>query len=112
MKKILTTISLTFVPFVSLAQTPGADAGSMVKFITDIFNKRLIPLMVLLALVYVMYAVVQYIGENEDTKSKEEKKQKIFWGIIGLFVIISVWSLVAIVANTFGIFAGGTLSTA
>ncbi|MFT6829799.1 MAG: hypothetical protein ACJAV6_000636, partial [Candidatus Paceibacteria bacterium] len=41
---------------------------------------------------------------------RNEKKQQIFWGIIGLFVIVSIWGLVAVVGRSFGLFAGGTLS--
>ena len=108
-KHILTIAVLGFIPFITHAQLDGSNASSLVKSITSVFNRKLIPLMILLALIYIIYAVVEYIRANDESQGKEDKKQKIFWGIIGLFVIVSVWSLVAIIANTFGIFAGGSL---
>ncbi len=109
MKKIITTISFIFLPFWVYAQA-AADAKSLVGFITNLFNKRLIPIMILLALIYIIYGVIEYIRAVEDSQGREEKKQKIFWGIIGLFVILTVWSLVFIIAHTFGVFVGGTLN--
>ena len=107
-------MSVGILPTITYAQATtntinSSDAGSLIKSIGGLVSTRLIPLMILLALAYIAYAVVEYIGEGAESQGKEEKKQKIFWGVIGLFVIVSVWSLVAIVANSFGIFAGGSL---
>ena len=108
LKKIITTFALTL-PFFSFALPNGNSANGLLKFLYDIIKDRIIPLLVLLALLYTVFAVVQFIAAGADSQQKEEKKQQIFWGVIGLFVIISVWALVAVIGNTFGIFAGGTL---
>lgn len=99
-------------PVVSFAQAEplGLNAGSLVRGIHKTITEIFIPMMTFLALLYVIYAAVELIRENGDSKAREEKRQKIFWGIIGLFVIVSVWALVAIVANSFSLFAGGKLS--
>lgn len=102
-------MTLAAVPFVASAQGVANDIESLINFFSDLFNSWLIPLMISLALIYLIYAVVRYIQATEDSQGKEERKQQIFWGIVGLFVIITVWSLVAIVANTFDIFGGGSL---
>ena len=102
-------IVLSGVPLLVLAQNPGNDAISLMQFVATFINGQLIPLFVLLALVYVIYAAVQYIREKEDSQSKNEKRQQMFWGIIGLFVILTIWSLVGIIENTFNIFRGGDL---
>ncbi len=112
MKKIISTISLSilgFPLFLYAQNSAGTSAESLVKSISTVFNKRIIPLLFTLGFVYVIWGIIQYIGADAQSKEKEEKKQRIFWGLVGLLVIISVWSLVAIVANTFGIFAGGSL---
>jgi glycerol uptake facilitator-like aquaporin len=98
-----------FLPLVGLAQTPGDNIGTLVGFVANILQGWIIPLFIMLGLIYVILAVIEYIQANEDSQKREEKKQQIFWGVIGLFVIISVWSLVAIVQNTFNIFSGGEL---
>ncbi len=107
MKKYLVTIIGIFsMPFLVQAQVPAKDVKTLITYLGSLFNRFLIPLMITLATIYVMYAVVGFIGADQNSQKKEEKKQQIFWGIIGLFVIITVWSLVAVVANTFDVLSG------
>lgn len=108
MKKTIITISSLSIPGISFAQA-GQDIDSLTRFLTDFFNKTLIPFFMLLGLAYTVFAVVKFIAAEPGTVEHEEKKQQIFWGLIGLAVLISIWGLVAIVGNTFGIFAGGNL---
>ncbi len=79
--------------------------GSLTKF----FNSWLIGLIVLFALVNFVYSVMQYIAASEDGGDKKEKGKKVIWGIIALFVTLSVWALVMILVRTFGLTIGGGL---
>ena len=38
---------------------------------------------------------------SEGGEKKEEGKQFMMWGMVGIFVMVSVWGLVAIVSDTF-----------
>jgi len=98
-----------WLPSLAWAQAPGNDIKSLIRFLSNIFQNTLIPMMIMLALIYIILAVIQYIRANEDSNAREEKRQQIFWGIISLFVIMSVWYLVGVIQNTFRIFGGGTL---
>ena len=117
MKHTLTILSLYFVPSFVLAQFNANDGAapffqSVSRFINGGVNPvtiGVIPVLILLALVYVVYSGVSFIMASEDQAKRNEKKQQIFWGIIGLFVITSIWGLVAVVGQSFGLFAGGTL---
>ncbi|OGI76206.1 hypothetical protein A3C67_03250 [Candidatus Nomurabacteria bacterium RIFCSPHIGHO2_02_FULL_42_19] len=61
-----------------------------------------LPILLALGVVYFVWGVVQYvIGDSEEVK--EKGKNHIIYGIIGLVVIIGLWGLVYIVANTFGL---------
>ena len=95
-------------PGVTYAQA-GSDARSLVTFLTELITKNLIPLFIALGLVYTIWAVVMFIAADPESTEREEKKQQIFWGIIGLFVIMSIWGLIAVIGNSFNVFAGGTL---
>lgn len=97
-------------PQISLAQKPGTDVKSLLGYLKGLFNGTLIPLFTTLGLVYVIIAVVGFIMASDDSARREEKKQQIFWGLIGLFVIMTVWALVNIIGNTFDIFRGDSLS--
>jgi len=68
--------------------------------------KLVIPVLVALGIVYFVWGVVTYVISN-DEEAKKSGKDRIIYGIIGLVVITSMWGLVAIVVDTFGIDATG-----
>lgn len=101
--------SLLMLPSLVSAQGNAQDARSLTAYLSGLINQRLIPLFISMALAYTIYSVVTFIAADSESQKREEKKQQIFWGVIGLFVIISIWGLVAVISNSFNIFAGGTL---
>jgi hypothetical protein len=44
-----------------------------------------------------------YIRDANDVKKREESKKFIYYGIIGLTVMVGVWGIVRIVTTTFGL---------
>ncbi len=48
-----------------------------------------------LAVMFFVWGLVQFI-QIAGEKTKEEGRQKMVWGITALFVIVSVWGLVAL----------------
>ena len=102
MKKILYTFSLLAL---SLTAIPvwAAAPKDFKAVINDIFIggllKPLVPLLIGLAVVVFIYGVLTTVLSEGD--KKEEGKQYMLWGIIGIFVMVSVWGLVAILQNTF-----------
>jgi len=61
-----------------------------------------IPVFIALGVVYFVWGVVQYVvGDSEEAKKKG--KDGIIFGIIGMAVIISLWGLVVVLLNTFGL---------
>lgn len=77
----------------------GGGLGSILSKIQELLN-MVIPVLVALGVVYFVWGVVQYvIGSDEEAKTKG--RDRIIYGIIGLTVIISLWGLVYILADTF-----------
>ena len=67
--------------------------------IHGLFNS-VIPVLIALGMVYFIWGVVQYfIGSDEEARGKG--KNRIFFGLIGLTVIVGLWGLVYIIVNTF-----------
>ncbi|OGI60558.1 hypothetical protein A2641_03430 [Candidatus Nomurabacteria bacterium RIFCSPHIGHO2_01_FULL_37_25] len=62
----------------------------------------IIPVLVALGVVYFVWGVVQYVIGGGD-EAKKKGRDRIIYGIIGLTVIVSVWGLVSIIAETFGL---------
>lgn len=70
----------------------------------------LIPLFIGLALVYFIYGLAEYIGVSGQEAKKEEGRTRMVWGTIGLFVIVSVWGLVALLQATIFTSSGTSLT--
>lgn len=87
-------------PFLAAAQTVGSVLGTVLGIINTI-----VIILIAAAVAYFMWAVVKYITAKEEDQ-KGEARNHMIYGIIGLFVMVSVWGLVALLQNTFGVSGG------
>jgi hypothetical protein len=101
MKKIPAFLFSFLLPVVVFAQSL-----SEIKNINGLSTRLLaigdivIYLFVSVAVVYIIWHVVQYfIKPSKD--SRKDAGMNILWGIVGLFIIVSIWGLVNIFTNTF-----------
>jgi ABC-type nickel/cobalt efflux system permease component RcnA len=97
MKKKLTLALITFTPALAFAQ--ARDFKGLVQIIVDLI-KSLIPLIVALTLLVFMWGIFQLVRSNSED-SRKEAIAVITYGIISLFVMVSVWGLVSILTSTF-----------
>ena len=102
---ITSTISLLLFSSVAHAQTgslqPIDNANDLVTRIVGI-GDVVIYLLAALAVVFIVYTSVIYFVKGKDgDENRHEAGMRIMWGIVGLFVIISIWGLVNILLNTF-----------
>ncbi|OHA89872.1 MAG: hypothetical protein A2832_01905 [Candidatus Zambryskibacteria bacterium RIFCSPHIGHO2_01_FULL_44_22b] len=63
----------------------------------------LILLVFAIALVVFFWGIVKFISSETADASREEGKRKIFWGLFGMFIMISAYGLIRLILNTFGI---------
>ncbi|MEX0933570.1 MAG: hypothetical protein WDZ74_02325 [Candidatus Paceibacterota bacterium] len=88
---------LFFFPFIANAQSTILD-------IIDVFQQiisALIPFTVALALFAVLFGLAKYAFRAGDEKAQSEGRNIMFWGIITLFVMVSIWGFVGILQNLF-----------
>ncbi|MHB1770066.1 MAG: hypothetical protein ACYCPH_03255 [Minisyncoccota bacterium] len=81
--------------------------GSGTTGIIGALNIIVVPLIFALAFASFLWGVANYffLHGGED-KSREEGKQFILWGILGMVVLFSVWGLVNMLLSTLGIAPG------
>ena len=77
--------------------------GQLLKAAACFINKLIIPLLFTVALAGFIYGVVTYVINAGNSEKRTEGSQFMIWGIVALFVMISVWALVGVVTNTFGL---------
>ena len=118
-KKIIYSflVMMVFVlPVVSFAQSPvvtntnactlpsNIKFGDLLNFITCNISTSVVPLIFVLAMAAFIWGVVNFLILGAEEESKREKgKQFMIWGIVALAVMVSVWGLVKVVTNTFGV---------
>ncbi|MFA6415108.1 MAG: hypothetical protein WC217_02525 [Candidatus Paceibacterota bacterium] len=116
MKKALALTSVTLaafaVPLISSAAISNiSDVGS---FIINTINNILVPVLFAIAFIVFVYGVFKtfILGQGSE-EAKESGKNLMLWGLIGFFVMVSVWGLVNILTGTvtFGNNTGPTSGT-
>lgn len=99
MKKLgLIGAALAF-PALAFAQVNSVqDAAS---FLIGLINNVAVPVVFALAFIVFIWGVFQYFivgAGNEEAKGKAQALM--LWGLIGFFVMVSVWGLVSILTGT------------
>lgn len=102
-----------FIPFATLLTPVFAFAqqnvnGILLRF-RDILN-TLMPILIIFAVVWFIITVIKFIMAKDDGE-RGEARSGIINGLIGIFVIVALWGLIAVIGNTLGIQQGGTLDS-
>jgi len=103
MKKALAftsgTLAAFALPLVSMAAISNvSDVGS---FIINTINNVIVPVIFAIAFLAFLWGAFQtfIIGAN-DADTKDKGKNLMLWGLIGFFVMVSIWGLVNILTGT------------
>ena len=97
--KIFFALSVLLVmPLLAAAQT----IDTVLRTFTDILNLA-IPVVIALAVLYFFWGLAQYILAQGSEDKRKEGLNIMIWGIIALFVMVSVWGLIALLQDTFDI---------
>lgn len=103
MKKVLAfttgTLAALALPLVSLAAINNvSDAGSLV---INTINNIIVPVLFAVAFIVFLYGAFDtfILGANNE-EVKEHGKNLMLWGLIGFFVMVSIWGLVNILTGT------------
>jgi Type IV secretion system pilin len=97
MKKIITLLAV-FAPSVAFAQAI-TDINSLTYKLTNLGN-TFIEILIAFSVIFIIYSVVIFIMHS-DSEDKGKYQGRVIWGVVGLFVILSIWGLVRILTNTF-----------
>ena len=91
--------------FLDLFSTKVAYAdlnGFIGKVDTTIINP-LILLLFALAIVYFLYGVLEFLMNQENEEKKTSGKSHMLWGVVGIVIMLGVWTILGMLLSTFGI---------
>ncbi len=101
MKKIIALVAAL------MPSMASAQALSTITNINDVSKRALsigdtfTYILVALAVIFIVWNVVMYIIKPAASDDKAAASKNILWGIVGLFIIVSIWGLVNILTNSF-----------
>jgi len=71
--------------------------------LTDAFVNPALALIFAVGLLIFVYGLVEFIwGLSQETAKKEEGKQHMLWGLIGMFVMVSAIAIIKIISSIVG----------
>ena len=68
--------------------------------VVPIFDKGVIPLLYAPAFLFFLIGIVRYFFISGSEEARESGKQLMVWGIVGLVVIFSIWSIVSLLLES------------
>ena len=86
----------------------GATFATIVSSIVSLINIT-IGVLATLAVVAFFVGLVRYIRESGDAHAHTEAKERIIWSLVALFVLFSVWGILALMGTAF--FGSGSSSS-
>lgn len=98
MKKVIVLgLGIMTPVFAFAAATIGSILDQLIGFLNYI-----VPALITIAVVFFIWGVIQFMTSS-DEEQKKMARAKIINGLIGLFVIVAFWGIIAIVQRTFGV---------
>ncbi len=107
----LSTLVLAGLPLVAWAQIdlPGTELewSEIFRVIRNIAYMA-IPVIFAIGLIIFLWGLLMFLRAAGDESAADEGKRRIVWGVIIMFVMVSVWGLVGIIVQLVGIQPGQT----
>ena len=85
-----------------MSNIQGASGLKRIIFMAFDFVNLLVPFVISLTVLVFLFGIFKFVLSN-DTKDRDSAKGYIIWGIVCLFVMVSVWGLVNILVYSFGL---------
>lgn len=97
MKKVIYT-AIYFAPMLAFAQGTG-QLGPLLTQIRSLLN-QVVPVLLALAVIYFFWGLIQFLRGAGDPKAHELGKTHMIYGIIAIFLMVSVFGLVNYLTGT------------
>ncbi len=75
------------------------------KFVTIVLNPAIGVIFALAGLLFV-WGILQFLWGLQEGKVNDEGKQHMLWGVVGMLIMVSVFGIISLLSNTFGLGVG------
>ena len=94
--------ALSFAPFAAFALGTGTQVNNILGTFNTLIGTAT-PIVVALALLGFFWGLAIYIFNAGDEKKKSEGRNIMIWGVLALFVMLSVFGIIGVLQSTFGV---------
>jgi hypothetical protein len=103
MKKLffLCIASIAVVPIVVFAETI-TDFKSLMQLFANVLGMAM-GFLYTVAFAAFFWGIALFILNTNDDKKRQEGKAWMFWSVIALFVMITLWGIISLFVNTVGV---------
>ncbi len=102
--KLLIKLTLTVsLPVFAFAQSYDSDLFGLAEYAKDLVKNTVLYLIFSLAIIFFLWNIFRYITNKDKIQTS---KNYIIWGLIALTVMFTVYGLIALIAQTFGLQLG------
>ncbi|MBK5215556.1 MAG: hypothetical protein JJE53_01970 [Candidatus Pacebacteria bacterium] len=82
--------------------TAEASVESLMRAIDKVIINPLIILLFALAVVYFLYGLARYLLSPDNEEIRSSSKSHMVWGVIGMFIMVSVFGIMNLILRTLG----------
>jgi len=103
--KIITAVVTTsfFAPIFVYAQSTVETRAVSLTTTLGVIIGKLVPIAFALGVLYFFYGMAKYIGNAGNEDAKEQGKQIMIYGLLAMFVMVSVFGIIKLAGNFIGI---------
>ena len=82
------------------APDPTPAFAAIVNPFIDNIVSPIIMLMFAVTIIVFVWGVVEMLMHGDDASAREKGRWHMFFGIIGIFVMVSAWGIIQLISNT------------
>ncbi len=91
-------------PLIAFAQDLEGNVATFMERVFQVLLQPFIGLMFTLALVMFLYGMMRLVAATDKSSEDATKgRQHMLWGIIGMFIMMSVFGIMRLILSTLGI---------
>ncbi|MFZ2593331.1 MAG: hypothetical protein WAX38_00970 [Minisyncoccia bacterium] len=79
---------------------------SVLDLIVQIFINPIVILIFSLGFMMFMWGLIEFMWKSDSSTAWETGVKHMMWGVVGMFMMVAVWGIIGLIANTLGLTRG------
>lgn len=101
------SVLLSMPLFVFAANTFPSDVTGIINMFIGI-GLRVVPFLGAVAFLVFIWGIAKFIKSAGSEKEVKDSKNLLIWGVVGIFVLVTIWGIVFFLQKEFGFNTGST----